>query len=299
MLQQTRVATAIPYFERFLVRYPNVRSLAEASESDLLANWAGLGYYYRARNLQKAARLVQIAGEFPNTYADIRKLPGVGDYTAAAVASISFDLPHAVVDGNVYRVLSRLLANSADIQSSIGKKHFATAAEALLNRSDPGTYNQALMELGATICTPKKPQCLLCPVAGVCRARQTGTQEQFPVKLKDKRSVEEDRTLFWIEEQGSLLMWQRAPHSRLMPGFWELPEATELQDVELGRTLGKFKHGITFHAYRFAVVEARATGDLGVCQWVRTEDLKRLPLSTVVTKARRVTVREHYQAANA
>ena len=145
--------------------------MAEASEADLLAHWAGLGYYHRARNLQLAARTMQASGGFPDTHAAILKLAGVGDYTAAAIASISFGLPHAVLDGNVFRVLSRVANDATDIASTIGKRTFSTLAATMLDAERPGDYNQAMMELGATVCLPKKPQCLVCPVSAFCRAR--------------------------------------------------------------------------------------------------------------------------------
>ena len=164
MLQQTRVAAVIPYYERFLSRFPDLESLAGASETDLLAHWAGLGYYYRARNLQRAARNALEAGTFPADYDGIRHLPGIGEYTAAAVASIAFDLPYPVVDGNVYRVLSRVLNDRTNIASGPARKHFTVLAGAILDRTRPGDFNQAIMELGATVCLPRKPLCLICPV---------------------------------------------------------------------------------------------------------------------------------------
>ncbi|MBV9443030.1 MAG: A/G-specific adenine glycosylase [Acidobacteriaceae bacterium] len=285
MLQQTRVAAVIPYYERFLAQFPDVHRLAAASESTLLASWAGLGYYYRARNLQKAARLIAERGEFPATHFAIRQLPGVGDYTAAAVASIAFDLPHGVVDGNVLRVLSRVLADGTNIASSAGRKKFAARAQTMLDPRKPAEYNQSIMELGATVCLPKNPQCLTCPVGSVCKARGEGRQNEFPVKILTRKSVEQERTVYWIEREGSALVWQRPDGSKLMAGFWELPEPTQLPDVAVLRTLGHFRHGITFHSYRFSVVEASIPQDPGCCRWVRISDLEILPVSTVLRKA--------------
>jgi A/G-specific adenine glycosylase len=287
MLQQTRVAAVIPYYERFLQRFPDFRALAAAPEQELLAYWAGLGYYYRARNMQKAAQSMVEKGGFPSTYGEIRALPGIGEYTAAAVASIGFSLPHAVVDGNVYRVLSRILNDATNIASNPARKHFTTFAETLLDRKRPGAYNQALMELGATICLPKRPQCLLCPVASVCRARAKGTQDALPVKIKPQKSVEAERTLFYIEHHGKILLWQRPATSRLMPGFWELPEPEHLPEAIPQHLIGSFRHGITFHSYRFELWEAPAPKYLGACQWVAESELSRLPLSTITQKALR------------
>lgn len=296
MLQQTRVAAVIPYYERFLRRFPDYLSLAEAAEPELLAHWAGLGYYYRARNLQKAARAMRDAGSFPASYREIRLLPGVGDYTASALASICFGLPHAVLDGNVFRVLSRVYNSAVDIASNTGKKHFSALADALLDRKQPGTFNQAMMELGATVCLPKNPQCLLCPVTALCGARQSGTPNELPVKIVNQKSVEETRVLFWIEHQDHLLLWQRAPDSRLMPGFWELPEATQLPEACAHRKIGSFRHGITFHNYRFEVCQATAPDDMRACQWVAMNRLASLPISTVLKKAIRVVARQRQEA---
>lgn len=288
MLQQTRVAAVIPYYERFLARFPDFQTLAEAPGHELLAHWAGLGYYYRARNMQKAAQRMCEAGTFPSAYEAIRDLPGIGDYTAAAVGSISFDIPHAVVDGNVLRVLSRVAADPTDIASVAGKKQFTALANALLDIAKPGAFNQAMMELGAVVCLPKKPQCLVCPVSEWCRARQAGTQADFPVKLVPRKSVSETRTLFWLERDNCILAWRRPATSRLMPGFWELPEREQLPDAKLLRLLGSFRHGITFHNYVFEVWEASVCDGTSVCDWVDLAHLAKLPISTVLKKGVRL-----------
>lgn len=288
MLQQTRVAAVIPYYERFLSRFPDLKSLAEAPEVDLLAHWAGLGYYYRARNLQKAARQMIGASGFPASYEEIRTLPGIGEYTAAAVASIAFDLPHPVVDGNVYRVLSRVFSDYTNIASGSARKHFTVLADSLLDRGYPGDFNQAVMELGATVCLPKKPLCLLCPVSSICTARQAGIQESLPVKIKPRRSVEKTRFLLWIEKDGKLLLWQRQPSSRLMPGFWELPEPEHAPEAQKGELLGRFRHGITIHNYSFEVRIASVIKVPEGCNWISIGELPKLPISTVLKKARKL-----------
>ncbi len=285
MLQQTRVAAVIPFYERFLARFPAVEILAEAPESELLAHWAGLGYYYRARNLQKAARQIVEAGEFPSTHEEISELPGIGDYTAAAVSSIGFDLPYAVLDGNVFRVLSRVLDDSANIALGSSRKHFGGLAEKLLDKDRPGDWNQAMMELGATVCLPKKPQCLICPVVTFCRARAKNRQEELPVKVKPKKSTDERRILFWVEQDEKILLWQRPASSRLMPGFWELPEMINLPAVNAQRKLGSFRHGITTHNYSFDVMEASPPEILAECKWLEKNDLPLLPISTIARKA--------------
>ncbi|HWB95145.1 MAG TPA: A/G-specific adenine glycosylase, partial [Bryobacteraceae bacterium] len=175
MLQQTRAQAVIPYYEKFLDRFPTVEALAEAPEHDVLAAWSGLGYYSRARNLQKAAVAITAAGGFPREYEELRRLPGIGPYTAAAIASIAFGLPHAVLDGNVMRVVARLENDPADIASPKTRARFQQRAQELLDPREAGHFNQAIMELGATLCLPRAPQCLLCPVAGECRALAAGT----------------------------------------------------------------------------------------------------------------------------
>ena len=291
MLQQTRVAAVIPYYERFLERFPDFRELARALEPELLAHWAGLGYYYRARNMQQAARFMAEQKEFPRTYETIRALPGVGDYTAAAVASIAFELPHAAVDGNVLRVLSRLLGDGTNIGSGTGRRHFSAMAQTLLDPQQPGAFNQAMMELGATVCLPKNPHCLVCPAAKNCSAHAQGRQKELPVKAARTATVEERRAVYWIERNGELLLWQRSATERLMPGFWELPEAVHLPGAAPGAKLGSFRHGITFHNYSFEVLAAGVPEEIGACEWVPLAGLGRLPLSTIVRKARRHVLR--------
>jgi A/G-specific adenine glycosylase len=291
MLQQTRVAAVIPYYERFMSRFPNFATLAESSESDLLAHWAGLGYYYRARNLQKAARQMEAAGGFPDTYEEILSLPGIGEYTAAAVASIGFNLPHAVLDGNVFRVLSRVFNDSTNIALGTSRRHFGRFADTLLDTGRPGDWNQAMMELGATVCVPKRPQCLICPVSAHCRARANSTQQELPVKTKPQKNRAATRVLFWAEQDGKLLLWRRPPDSRLMPGFWELPELAQLPSAVTGRKLGSFRHGITVHNYSFEVMEIHVPEDTEGCEWIALSDLNTLPVSTIVKKAQRAVHR--------
>ena len=192
MLQQTRVAAAIPYYERFLKRFPNVRSLACAPQEDLLRLWAGLGYYSRARNLQRAAQeiVAKHAGKFPSSRAEALALPGIGEYTAAAILSIAYDEKLAALDGNIARVLARLGAVRGDLRESGRWRNLQKTADDLLDPEAPGDWNQAMMELGATLCTPKSPQCLVCPVAQFCEARKQGLAEILPEKRRNRASVE-------------------------------------------------------------------------------------------------------------
>ncbi|HML16287.1 MAG TPA: A/G-specific adenine glycosylase, partial [Bryobacteraceae bacterium] len=189
MLQQTRVAAVIPYYEKFLAAFPDAASLARATEHQVVTMWAGLGYYSRARNLHKAAK--QIGSEtFPGDYESIRALAGIGDYTAAAVASIAFDLPHAAVDGNVRRVIIRLF-NKVDARVRI-------EADRLLDRTNPGRWNQAMMELGATVCTPRDPHCAACPLARHCEARKAGTEHSLPLWKPKPETIRIEKTLLII-----------------------------------------------------------------------------------------------------
>lgn len=169
ILQQTRIQQGYAYWERFMQRFPTVKDLAEATEDEVLRYWQGLGYYSRARNLHTAAQQIVSLGHFPNTFEDIKKLKGVGDYTAAAIGSIAFNLPVAVVDGNVYRVLSRYYGIETPINSTEGKKEFAALAQSLLPTDQPSSFNQAMMDFGAIQCTPKSPHCLDCPLTERCQ----------------------------------------------------------------------------------------------------------------------------------
>jgi A/G-specific adenine glycosylase len=192
MLQQTRVAAAIPYYERFLQRFPDVHALAAAPQEEVLRLWSGLGYYSRARNLQKAAQqiVVKHGGQFPPRLNDALALPGIGNYTAAAILSIAFGEKHAVLDGNVARVLARLGAIRGDLREPQRWQELQKNADRLLEPKSPGDWNQAVMELGATLCTPKSPQCLLCPVAQFCEGRKLGIAECLPEKRKKRATVE-------------------------------------------------------------------------------------------------------------
>lgn len=284
MLQQTRVAAAIPYYERFLQRFPTVEALAEAPEQDLLAAWSGLGYYYRARNLQVAARQIVEAGGFRAEHEFLRGLRGVGEYTAAAVASIAFDLPYGVVDGNVLRVVARLWNDPADIASQTTRRVFQSRVDTLLDDERPGAFNQALMELGATLCTPKKPQCLLCPVAGQCAARSAGTQEQLPVKKAARETVEQNLRVAVIVDQGRLVLKERGAEERLMPGFFELPQVEEVGGIEVGEELGTVRHAITHHRITCRAYACEAKPLSAPFRYAVGTEWRSLPLTTITRK---------------
>jgi len=221
ILQQTRVAQGLPYYQRLLAEFPAVRDLAEAEEASLLRLWQGLGYYSRARNLQKAAQLIMrdFAGTFPQTYEEIILLPGVGPYTAAAIASFAFDEAKAVVDGNVFRVLSRVFAVETDIASSAARGVFTSLAQSLMPTQDPAGFNQAIMEFGALQCTPA-PDCSVCPLAVFCQSNKEHRVTDFPVKSKKTKVKEIQMDYLIIEQNGQLLVRERAENS-IWKGLWE------------------------------------------------------------------------------
>lgn len=286
MLQQTRAQAAIPYYERFLARFPDLAALAAAPEEEVLAAWAGLGYYSRARNLRRAARTMVEAGGFPREYDAIRALPGVGDYTAAAIASIAFHLPHAVLDGNVLRVVARVENDAADIANSRTRARFRAIAQEWLDARDPGRFNQALMELGATVCLRRNPLCPACPVAEHCRARAEGTAGQLPVKLRRKEPVKLEGTLLVIRQGGRVLLRQRAAEASRMAGFWDLPAPEDLPGVRAGKELGEIRHTITHHHYRLKVRRAPVPKSVAApLLWFDATQLGQIPLSTTARKA--------------
>lgn len=232
MLQQTRVEAARAYYLRFLEQLPNISALAEASESQLLKLWEGLGYYNRARNLQKAARVIetQYHGCFPNQYEDIRALPGIGPYTAGAIASICFNQPYAAVDGNVLRIITRMTENNAPIDRMQTKNKIAAQLEKVYPKNNCGQFTQALMELGATVCTPKSPKCAECPARDFCRAYANGTMLQYPVKQPKKDKRLEERTVFLLQYEDRYALTKRTERG-LLSGLWQLPNVLGKMDV--------------------------------------------------------------------
>jgi A/G-specific adenine glycosylase len=285
MLQQTRVETVIPYYHRFLERFPDIGALAAAPEQELLAAWAGLGYYSRVRNMQRAARRMVEGGGFPGEYEAIRLLPGIGDYTAAALASIAFGKPYAVLDGNVARVMARVTNDAGDIRAAPVRLRLRRAASEFLDPVEPGTFNQALMELGATLCTPAEPKCLVCPVRTFCEARQQGRERELPVRPRPGERRVERVTLLIVERGGSVLLWRRPDGSARLAGFWELPEAGLLPAAELLESIGEFRHGITNTSYTFRVWRARIARKPRGPVWMRWNELAGIPLSTTARKA--------------
>ena len=235
ILQQTRVSQGMDYYLRFIERWPTVVDLAEASEEEVLKMWQGLGYYSRARNLHHCAQQVtsEHKGQFPPDYEKLKQLKGIGDYTAAAIASIAFNLPHAVVDGNVYRVLARLYDIDTPININEGQKLFAQLAEDLLNRKQPGLHNQALMEFGALHCTPKNPNCLLCPLQAQCLAFAHQTVMQRPVKLQKVKVTTRYFNYLVIKTNGCIYLHKRSDND-IWKNLYDFPciESEQPMSVE-------------------------------------------------------------------
>lgn len=254
MCQQTQVDTVVPRYERFIDRFPNVRALATASEEAVCEEWAGLGYYSRARNLHRAAGWVvkENGGEMPGSADALRELPGIGRYTAGAIASIAYGEAAPIVDCNVARVLSRLFLVEHAPNSSSGQRALWALAEQLVPDSDPGAFNQSVMELGALVCTPKRASCLLCPLRSDCQARGQGVVDRFPhPKARTPRRLL-PLAMAWLEaEDGSVWLEQR-PLEGLWAGLWELPSAdnpvelaTKLGGVSLSEPVAQVEHTLS------------------------------------------------------
>ncbi|MDT8381434.1 MAG: A/G-specific adenine glycosylase [Brevefilum sp.] len=308
MLQQTQVETVIPYFEAWMARFPDIKSLAAADEQDVLALWEGLGYYSRARNLHRAARILleEFDGELPQTPEALQRLPGIGPYTAAAIASIAFGADIAAVDGNIRRVLSRLFNITIPARSTEGEKIIWKLAQENLPVGKGGTYNQALMDLGASICTPVNPSCDSCPVSENCLAYELGVQEERPVKLPRKKIPHYLVTAAVIQRDGRVLLAQRHNNS-LLGGLWEFPGGTleeadanlqaclrrEIQeelgvDIWIGAPFGEYKHAythfkITLHAFLCELLSKEEPQPLAsqALEWVQVKDLEDYPMGKV------------------
>ena len=310
MLQQTRVETVIPYYERFLTRFPTLETLADAAPDELMQSWAGLGYYTRARNLQAAARKVarEHAGRIPDQVEALLELPGVGRYTAGALASIAFDRPSPIVDGNVARVLARLLDLTLDVTSPAGQRLLWSESAALVAGPSPGDLNQALMELGALVCTPGAPRCPLCPLRRQCRGLAAGVASALPVKAA-KAAPREVEAVAALLSRGARVLAVRRPPRGLLGGLWELPggelAAHEAPARGLTRMLreriglaprhairvGVVKHGFTHRTLRLHVFRADAAAGrvrlhaFDAHRWLEPAALGELPLSALAKKA--------------
>lgn len=331
MLQQTQIATVIPYYERWMARFPTAEALAAAPLDDVLKLWEGLGYYSRARNLHAAAQIVthEHGGRLPNTVPELMKLPGIGRYTAGAIASIAFDVPAPILDGNVIRVLSRVHDIEEDVTQSATRTRLWHLAEDLVPLKRPGDFNQALMELGQSICLPKNPRCLICPLNTLCLARQHGTQPERPVRPPRKRTPHYDvvAAVIWREGQparhAKFLIAQR-PHDGLLGGLWEFSggkvEAGETMadalrreireemaiDITPGAFLIAVPHAythfrITLHAFH-AIYGGGEIQHLGVADhaWVTLDDLDRFAFAVtdrkIIEQLRRTLMPEQPQS---
>jgi A/G-specific adenine glycosylase len=310
MLQQTRVETAIPYYHRFLERFPDVEALASADLDDVLGAWAGLGYYTRARNLQKAAQVVVDShdGALPDDAEALRSLPGVGRYTAGAVASIAFDRPEPVVDGNVIRVLTRLRGIREDVTKAPVLRLLWEEAERLVQGKSPGDLNQALMELGATICSPKAPRCPSCPLVRRCAAHASNDPESLPVKAPKPPPRRVEAVAGWVARRGKVLAVRRGEDG-VLAGMWDLPggelEIREDPDEGLARSLrervgleiegaeraGSIEHVFTHRRMRLHVFRCHGvTGRVKLRgfaehRWVSASSLRALPHGVLTRKA--------------
>jgi A/G-specific adenine glycosylase len=274
MLQQTRVAAVIEHYHEFLRRFPTVQKLAAARESSVLAAWSGLGYYRRARMLHQAAKIIarERAGQFPTTATEWKMLPGIGRYTAAAIASIAYSEPVAVVDGNVERVIDRISGDG------LSNGQIWQAAEQLLDRDRPGDFNQAMMELGATVCTPRAPTCLTCPIVDFCATRGERLAAARSPKQK-KRDID----VLLARQNGSVFLVQRARDASLMAGMWELPAATGPVLHDSTALLFTARHSITVTDYRVKIWRSGAPkGSAG--KWIPLDRLKKLALTGLSRK---------------
>lgn len=306
MCQQTRVETVIPYFEKWLLRYPDVFELAKADQNEVLRLWEGLGYYSRARNLHRAAQVIvsEYGGQLPSEAAELMKLAGIGRYTAAAIASIAFGRDEAALDGNIRRVLARVFDVPAPLGAGDAEREFLRLAQAHLPGGRAGEYNQALMDLGATVCTPRKPNCDLCPVADFCQARKAGIQEQRPVRKPKTDSPHYTVTAAVIQHNGQVLIAQR-PQKGLLGGMWEFPGGKlkpgeslhaglkrEIREelgvhIEIGEYLGVYEHAyshfrVTLHAFRSTLAAGEPQrlehADL---QWCPLDELSAYPMGKI------------------
>lgn len=294
MLQQTTVAAVKPYFAKFTMLWPTVEALAAAPEDEVMAAWAGLGYYSRARNLMKAARAVAERGGFPSTEAGLRTLPGLGDYTAAAIAAIAFGQRAVVVDANVERVVARLFAIDEPLPGA--RKTIRAVTASITPEHRAGDFAQAMMDLGAQTCTTRNPRCLLCPLSGDCAARKAGDPGRLPVKPAKKAVPERRGIAFWISRgQGAEVWLVTRPATQMLGGMRALPDdGWSAQGDGSGaaplagawRSLGAVRHGFT-HAHLTLEVQALETGDTppGEGQWWPVERIADAGLATLFAKA--------------
>lgn len=281
MLQQTRVEAVKPYYERFLGALPTVSALAQASEEQLLKLWEGLGYYSRVRNLQKAARMVceEYGGELPRTREELNRLPGIGDYTAGAIASIAYGEACTAVDGNVLRVISRILEREWDIRSAAVKKTVTEMIAQIVPQERPGDFNQSLMELGAMVCLPNgQPKCGECPLQSLCLSCQHERQREIPTKAAKKIRPMEQRVVYLLFRDGRVAL-RRRPQNGLLSGMWEFPNFLVKEEPDLGISLsglteGKKAKHIFSHLEWHMVSMVAHVQEEGDFYWASAEELQ-------------------------
>ncbi len=302
ILQQTRVAQGLPYYLRFVEAFPDVQSLAKAPQQEVLRLWQGLGYYSRARNMHGCAQQVvkQYGNQFPSSYKELLQLKGIGPYTAAAIASIAFNQVHAVVDGNVFRVLARVFGIDTDIASNEGKKVFTTKANELIDAKQPGDFNQAMMELGATCCTPQNPQCTVCPFEKFCRARATDSVDLFPVKSKKVKIRKRHLHYFVLTWRNKMAMRQRSGND-IWKGLFEfyLVETNRHQTADKiisddawlrslpskpVRVHAPVKHVLTHQHLQVSFYEWPLAAQPPGWEWYNKKEADELPKPVVITR---------------
>ena len=294
MLQQTTIAHGTPYWHKFLSLYPTVEDLAAAPLDDVLTHWSGLGYYARARNLHKCAKVIAERGSWPTTKAELQKLPGIGDYTSSTIAAICFDEPTTIVDGNVERVMSRLHAVETPLPKA--KPELKRLARVFSDPKRPGDYGQAVMDLGATVCTPRSPSCLLCPWSQWCRALAQGEPARFPLRTK-KKPVPERHGKAWVMVRNGAVWLRRREESGLLGGMMEVPmsawvdapdEATPPVQADWTRAPGDVRHVFTHFALTLEVYRAEVgTEPPGEGRWVPVDALGDEALPSLMRKVLR------------
>ncbi|MBI4510864.1 MAG: A/G-specific adenine glycosylase [Deltaproteobacteria bacterium] len=289
MAQQTRIETVLPFWERWMLRFPTLEAVARAPEDEILAAWSGLGYYARARSLHKAAKIIveTWGGQFPRVLDDIQSLPGVGRYTAGAIASIAFGKRTAVVDGNVVRIYARLVGVEADVRSQRVQRLLWDLASRVVPEGSPGDFNQGLMDLGATTCTPRAPRCASCPLADLCVARKTGRQHEIPVVAPKAPPRLVAVEIAWIARKGKWLLAKRASKG-LFGGLWELPEREALERagnrlLVKGSPLAQREHRLSHRTIRYTVHTVHLAPRARVAVGTPYEDARFFPPSALAS----------------
>ncbi len=300
MLQQTQVPTVIPYYEKFLKAFPTIRHLARVDLSKVLKTWEGLGYYSRARNLHRAAQMIseQLRGKMPDTLQGLLALPGIGRYTAGAILSIAYNKEAPILDGNVKRVLSRVFAISGNPRQGQTEQRLWETSEMLIPQGRASAFNQALMDLGAMVCTPRGPRCLLCPLRDLCKARAAGIPEDYPSRLVKKKIPQVEAVAAVIRKDRKVLLQHRPPKG-LLGGLWEFPNwrsdgngrlRLRLKDrirkelgmnVDVGESMGTFKQTFTHFKLTLHVFDCEAMDKKGKGRWVPTKNLDQLAMSRI------------------